>query len=189
MPLSAKKLAALRRNALRSTGPKTPEGKKKSSRNAIRHGFFARDLIVNCPYLNESPADYDRYDSVITSHLCPNSQAQELLAKKLTFSVWRQQRLITAFLSHIEARVHILSEKLPRNSPLKKTFKEADLPFNLSSLPPRLLCRHLSHIGRISLSDDPLSRRLLKYQKSLAREISRLLDLYYTLKKDEDRDR
>lgn len=188
MPLSAKKLAALRRNALRSTGPKTPEGKKKSSRNAIRHGYFARDLIVNCPYLNESPADFDLYDSVITSYLRPNSQAQELLAKKLTFSVWRQQRLITALLSHIEARVHIISEKLPRNSLLRKTLKEADLPFNLSSLPLRLLSRHLFYIGDLTLTDDPLSRRLLKYQQALAREISRLLDLYDILKKDESRD-
>lgn len=188
MPLSARKLAAIRRNALRSTGPKTPEGKKKSSRNAIRHGFFARDLIVNCPYLNETPADYDRCESVIKSHLCPNTQAQELLARKLTFSAWRQQRLITALLSHLDARVHILSEKLPRNSPLKKTFKEADLPFNLSSLPPRLLTQHLSFIGKSTLTDDPLSRRLLKYQKSLAREIRRLLDLYYFLKEDENRD-
>lgn len=188
MPLSSKKLAAIRRNALRSTGPKTPEGKKKSSRNAIRHGFFARDLIVNCPYLNETPADYYRYESAINSHLRPDSQAQELLARKLTFSAWRQQRLITALLSHIDARVHILSEKLPRNSPLKETFKEADLPFNLSSLPPRLLTQHLSFIGKTTLTDDPLSRRLLKYQKSLAREMSRLLDLYYLLKKDENSD-
>lgn len=188
MPLSAKKLAAIRRNALRSTGPKTPEGKKKSSRNAIRHGFFARDLIVNCPYLHESRTDYDRYESAIRSYLRPDSDLQEFLARKLTFSAWRRQRLITALLSHIDARVHILSEKLPRNSPLKKTFKEAALPFNLSSLPPRLLTQHLSFIGKSALTDAPLSRRLLKYQKSLAREISRLLDLYYLLKKDENSD-
>lgn len=189
MPLSAKKLAAIRRNALRSTGPKTPEGKKKSSQNAIRHGFFARDLIVNCPYLNETPADYDRYESAIKSHLRPDSQAQKLLARKLTFSTWRQQRLITALLSHIDARVHILSKKLPRNSLLRKTLKEADLPFSLSSLTPRQLTAHLTFIGRGTITDDPLSQRLLKYQKALAREISRLLDLYYSLKKDEGSDR
>src|SRR5437879_3536660 len=35
-PISPRKLAANRRNALRSTGPRTPEGKAASARNALR---------------------------------------------------------------------------------------------------------------------------------------------------------
>ena len=37
--ISAKQLEANRRNALHSTGPKTTEGKSRSSRNNLRHGL------------------------------------------------------------------------------------------------------------------------------------------------------
>src|SRR5262249_50505137 len=39
-----RQIAANRRNALKSTGPRTPEGKARSSRNAVKHGAYARSL-------------------------------------------------------------------------------------------------------------------------------------------------
>ncbi len=40
LPLTERRLAANRRNARRSTGPRSPEGKAKVARNPIKHGFF-----------------------------------------------------------------------------------------------------------------------------------------------------
>ena len=42
--LTPARLAALRRNAQKCTGPKTSQGKARSSLNALKHGRFAQDL-------------------------------------------------------------------------------------------------------------------------------------------------
>ena len=41
---SARKIAANRDNAAKSTGPKTPRGKASSRRGALKHGFFANQF-------------------------------------------------------------------------------------------------------------------------------------------------
>jgi hypothetical protein len=45
-PISQKRLAANRANAVRSTGPRTPEGKTRSAQNARKHGFTASSFAV-----------------------------------------------------------------------------------------------------------------------------------------------
>jgi hypothetical protein len=46
MPVSERKLIALRQNAQKSTGPRTPFGKFRSSRNALKHGLYAKFNLV-----------------------------------------------------------------------------------------------------------------------------------------------
>ncbi len=42
---SARQIAANRRNAAKSTGPKSAKGKERSRRNALRHGLTAETVI------------------------------------------------------------------------------------------------------------------------------------------------
>jgi hypothetical protein len=48
-------ILANRRNAQRSTGPKTAEGKATAAKNATKHGLFARYDVV----ISENQADFD----------------------------------------------------------------------------------------------------------------------------------
>jgi hypothetical protein len=51
---SVMQIEANRKNAEKSTGPKTPEGKQAVASNAVKHGLFTRQLILN----DEDPEEY-----------------------------------------------------------------------------------------------------------------------------------
>ncbi|HMD69994.1 MAG TPA: hypothetical protein VKF41_01550 [Bryobacteraceae bacterium] len=52
--VSPEQLTAIRANAANSTGPRTPEGKLRSSQNARKHGFTATSFaVVHLEDLNE----------------------------------------------------------------------------------------------------------------------------------------
>ena len=60
---SVKQIEANRRNALRSTGPKTEDGKQRASQNAVRHGLTAETVIVPL----EDVDDYRAFEQTITA--------------------------------------------------------------------------------------------------------------------------
>jgi hypothetical protein len=60
---SYRQIEANRRNALRSTGPKTAAGKEASRRNALRHGLTAETVIGAL----EDAEDYEAFEAAITA--------------------------------------------------------------------------------------------------------------------------
>jgi hypothetical protein len=58
---SIKQIAANRLNALKSTGPRTDEGKQRSRQNALCHGLTAETVITAL----ENAADYQTFQSTI----------------------------------------------------------------------------------------------------------------------------
>ena len=51
------KVEANRRNARKSTGPRTLVGKARSSKNAVRHGLLSRDVLLP----DEDPEQFDTF--------------------------------------------------------------------------------------------------------------------------------
>jgi hypothetical protein len=77
-------------NALKSTGPKTKEGKAIASQNAIRHGILSQDLILK----DESPQEFDLFRQGLYQSLSPIGRLEEILVEKIVSAGWRFRRLI-----------------------------------------------------------------------------------------------
>jgi hypothetical protein len=92
--LSPRRLAARRANAQKSTGPRTSEGKTVVSFNALKHGFFASD-VVN-PVL-DGPARAEEFNSILDALLDdfqPQSARERLLVDEVAACCWRIRRLL-----------------------------------------------------------------------------------------------
>ena len=96
MSTSERKIEANRRNAQKSTGPKTPEGKAISSRNNTIHGIYAKGPVVTLPRLNESDDEYARLFTTLAIRLGPSTILQLALVRRIADGVWRQKRADSA---------------------------------------------------------------------------------------------
>jgi hypothetical protein len=96
MPVSQKQLEANQKNAQKSTGPLTEEGKKISSQNAVTHGLNATRIVLNSPKLKENQSEYDTLVAALIEELQPASPLQTHLVYKIANCHWRYNRLINA---------------------------------------------------------------------------------------------
>jgi hypothetical protein len=92
MSISDAKVAANRANAQQSTGPRTEEGKARSSRNAMTHGIFCKDLLVP----GEDPAAFAEVREGILRALNPRNALELALVEESISSAWRLRRLRAA---------------------------------------------------------------------------------------------
>ena len=85
---SAHQLEANRRNALKSTGPRTINGKQAWRRNALRHGLTAETLIEPL----EDPESYRAFEAAIVAEYLPQSPVEQELVHRLASLFWRLRR-------------------------------------------------------------------------------------------------
>jgi hypothetical protein len=83
-----RQLEANRRNALKSTGPRTESGKAQSRRNALRHGFTAETVIEPL----EAPEEYRQFERAIVSEYLPQTPVEQELVHRLASLFWRLRR-------------------------------------------------------------------------------------------------
>ena len=93
VPLS-KKAAANRRNAQLSTGPRTEEGKRRSRRNALKHGVLASALLIAEGEGAEDPSEFDELLGGLRRDLAPVGTLEEMLIEKIAVCWWRQKRAL-----------------------------------------------------------------------------------------------
>jgi uncharacterized protein (DUF2132 family) len=83
-----RQIAANRRNARHSTGPKTPLGKATASMNALRHGLRARTVVVP----GERQEDFDQIHDGLQGLYQPENPAEQHLVDQAAIAQWKLVR-------------------------------------------------------------------------------------------------
>ena len=157
---SQRRIDANRRNALRSTGPRTPAGKKRSSRNALKHGLCAE--FAHLP--GECGATFSIFVEELREQFQPRSIMQKTLFPQIADLIWRMNRMP-------EAQTKIFAEELD------KAHRPGDTPGSLAS----------SDVLARRFSDDPNRNGFLllgRYERGMQNQLLRLLRQYEKETKD-----
>src|SRR4051812_1596584 len=87
--MSEAKLTANRNNAKQSTGPRTKKGKRRSSRNALSHGVFCREVVL--------PGEHKDIFLMIRNSfllsLSPQNLLELALVDEIVIATWKLRRL------------------------------------------------------------------------------------------------
>lgn len=73
----------------RSTGPRTPEGKARSSLNAVTHGLTAKTPLLP----GEDPAEFREAVWAVVEDLAPVGPVEHRLACRAGVLLWKRQRV------------------------------------------------------------------------------------------------
>lgn len=100
--ISMRKIAANRRNALRSTGPRTPQGKSAVRWNALQHGLLAKEIVIPAGVGRENVGESYNLLAQLREHLEPAGVLEELLVEKIAVCYWRLRRVLRSEVGEIQ---------------------------------------------------------------------------------------
>jgi hypothetical protein len=172
---SLKQIEANRRNALKSTGPRSEEGKHRSSRNALRHGLTAETVIEPL----EDQEDYKLFEQAIAAEYDAESAVERELVLRLASLLWRLRRAtsIEAMLFEVVADPRRESEaaRVAKPKPGVTSFSSV---FRLSKETTCPLSDELWTARAAAWSGhDDMSNRSRNTQREIARRYLRLAEL------------
>ena len=171
---SEKRLEANRRNALHSTGPKTPEGKARSSQNNLRHGLTGQIALLP----HEDREAHDAFCNELIDCLKPETPMERDLAQSIAGDSWRLNRI-----SAIETNMFALGHRDQRSEIQialadARTFQERAAQFNLLSTYEQRINRNRQRnlkllqelqAERKAATEEAMEEAKLLAQESLAR--------------------
>ena len=85
-----KQIAANRRNAKKSTGPKSEEGKSRARQNAFRHGLTAETVVT----VFEDAEEYARFEETVMADFDPQTAVEAQLVLRVASLLWRLRRAL-----------------------------------------------------------------------------------------------
>lgn len=110
-----KQLHANRDNATKSTGPRTPEGKAISRRNALTHGAYAQPSTL----LAQEREAFETFKAPIVAELSPAGPLEALAVDRIAWTCWRLSKIraeeeVLAALTEANRHDKLLRDRLYR---------------------------------------------------------------------------
>jgi glycerol-3-phosphate dehydrogenase len=175
---SLRQIEANRRNALKSTGPKTELGKQQSRCNAARHGLTAETVIQ----FLEDERDYKAFELSVTSDFDVRTAVERELVLRLAGLLWRLRRataIETGLFEWAEEQsssapayqsatttIAAIAELIPTLSSNNDRNAQAAQPYNAE-----IAARFLT----LNRADEQAFERLNRYETALWRQLGQLL--------------
>src|ERR1700738_674439 len=102
-----RQIEANRRNAGKSTGPTTDEGKQRARRNAVRHGLTAETVIGAL----EDAEDYRAFEAAVIADYDAQTAVERELVLRLASLLWRLRRATAIETDLLRIQAEILRER------------------------------------------------------------------------------
>jgi hypothetical protein len=162
-----------RRNAQKSTGPKTKKGKEIASQNSVTHGLYARALILDSPHLKEDQSEYNSLVYSLYQELDPEGIFEEFLVRKIANCLWRSRRVIFAENAQITRQLQGIDRSAENHAYLMASL-DSDNADDIVS--PENLARIRDYmIGINSLPHNTPSFNIPRWEMRLDRQITRTM--------------
>ena len=163
---TTKQINANKKNALLSKGPKTDLGKLNSSKNSLKHGLTAKQLVIG-----ENLKEFEQYRDQMIEELKPVGILQEQVVFKIIDVGFRLRRIgkIEAGIYNQEI-LHHEADEYKNKIAEKIVFKEEELVqssdrcINLKGLAFARDCKYGSAILKLNTIEDKLMN---KYYRQL----------------------
>jgi hypothetical protein len=98
---SQRQIDANRRNAAKSTGPKTETGKAAARYNAVDHGFAGDHFLLS---VEDRPAYQRLRDELLDEHQ-PTTPTEAFQLEQMLVAMWRLRRVRAAEAAHLDAEM------------------------------------------------------------------------------------
>ncbi|MEW6413437.1 MAG: hypothetical protein AB1483_13355 [Candidatus Zixiibacteriota bacterium] len=171
-----------RQNARKSTGPKTPQGRTKSSQNAVKHGLYAKTLVIDAPRKTENKQDYLDLVESLFKDLEPQGHFQEDLVYKIAECIWRRRRVIAAETAKIRVQLDEIHENTIRSCERYLHRLDDDDPDDAARLEELVETKMRDLIDLKSIPESNWAVLFQRYEMRLDRQLTRAFKLLKELK-------
>src|SRR6266852_2654961 len=124
---SFRRIEANQRNAIRSTGPSTEEGKRQSRRNAVRHGLCAETVIE----IAEDIEDYRAFEAAVIADYDAQTAVERELVLRLASLLWRLRRATAIETDLLRIQAEILRDRGDQTDSQGQPERPQAIPFRI----------------------------------------------------------